>query len=189
MTHHLTSRINKIIKENPSSKAIFLSMVEFLEKFGSVHQQSLDLDVKPSLKAFTNTELKGELLKRESEILVYPMLLDGFINGFNQMKKSLTGIKSRYSSNNKAIKAAWVKFTYNKTEEQAQEILSEMVGSALYGLCNDEWHKENYFKYITPDFLLRADKLEKWANVGKVKYNRSKTHKLDLDKEKAVTNN
>lgn len=37
--------------------------------------------------------------------------------------------------------------------------------SAFKAISSDEFHKEKNYKYLTPEFITRADQLEKWCNV------------------------
>ncbi len=36
--------------------------------------------------------------------------------------------------------------------------------TAILGMMSDQYHKETNFKYLTPEFITRPDKLEKWLN-------------------------
>lgn len=54
---------------------------------------------------------------------------------------------------------------------------------AIYGICNDEYHKESGFKHATMEFLCRESMLQKWAVNGRALAKENKT-KSNLPSER-----
>ncbi len=45
----------------------------------------------------------------------------------------------------------------------------DQIKTAITNAANDSYHKETKFKYLTPEFLTRADKVDKFLNIGEAK--------------------
>jgi hypothetical protein len=86
-----------------------------------------------------------------------------YLEVFNAMKYKYTGISSRFSIKNKLIVSAWNKQVKGVSPDDLNEMARDIV-KAIYAACHSEWHKENKYKYITPQFFLRQDKMEFWLN-------------------------
>jgi hypothetical protein len=72
---------------------------------------------------------------------------------------------------------------FNKTFDKRSRIISKKVAtryneilkhftldeiqSAMYNAKNDEFHKENNYKYCTLEYFSRIDQIDKWLNATK----------------------
>ena len=56
-----------------------------------------------------------------------------------------------------------------KTKKQLIELLKSYsmqdIEIAIKNACNDQYHKESKLKYITPEFITRADKFQKFVSM------------------------
>jgi len=83
-----------------------------------------------------------------------------FINGFNIIK------------NSKFKKTEKVKHQLNARLKEGYSI--EEILTATKACFNDEWHKKNP-KYLTPEFITRSDKLQKYLNDARIQDNQGKS--------------
>ena len=97
------------------------------------------------------------------ENIIHRDRLEKYLIVFNELKFKYTGIESRCSIRNKKITQAWEKAVNGMSDSDIDSMAKDIV-KAIYAACHSEWHKENKFKWITPEIFLRADKLEYWTN-------------------------
>jgi hypothetical protein len=87
-----------------------------------------------------------ETINKEQEI----------INEFLELFKKITG-KLR------------IRVVDEKTKKQLIELLKSYsmqdIEIAIKNACNDQYHKESKLKYITPEFITRADKFQKFVSM------------------------
>lgn len=78
-----------------------------------------------------------------------------------------------------------VKKTADKYEARVKEgWTNDMIHVAVYGAAKDDYlmgrHPQNQRRYLTPDYILRDDKLDYWFDIG------MKIMKQDEEKKKAI---
>ena len=99
-------------------------------------------------------------------------LFDSFIDWFNDKMFEVKGVKGRY----KVLKAIQTKFEARVKEGYN----SEDFKKAFDNIVSDQYHKDNEYKYLTPEFLTRSDKLEKYCNIDVIT-------KTETNKKKSLT--
>jgi uncharacterized phage protein (TIGR02220 family) len=82
---------------------------------------------------------------------------DSFIDWFNIQMKTVKGTKGQF----KKLKAVKSKFELRVKEGYKPEDFKK----AFENIVSDQYHRDNKYKYLTPEFLTRSDKLEKYCNV------------------------
>lgn len=90
---------------------------------------------------------------------------DKFILWFNKSMKELRG-SGRFKLTNK------VKRQFNARVKEGYSDAQFM--SAFEAISKDGFHSEKNYQYLTPEFLTRADQLEKWSNAEPVKLEEEK---------------
>lgn len=100
------------------------------------------------------------------------------------LKKDVFGFEDYVKGINKILgrNFSFVKGTNTKARRQFKARLKEGYTEEHFevAVCNakvDKFHIENNYKYLTPEFFSRQDKLEQWVNAG--------PHKLDKLKANA----
>jgi|GEM_PF-3147996 len=83
-----------------------------------------------------------------------------FIKLFNETKGSKEA-PARYRLNDKLRKSLHARLKDGYT--------SADIRRAILRVKADPWHQENGLKYLTPEFILRPDMLEKWSNAPLLK--------------------
>jgi uncharacterized phage protein (TIGR02220 family) len=91
---------------------------------------------------------KEEEVKKKEEEYMY----DSFIFALND----ITGKKFRGDSKSKSQFKARLKEGYTKEE----------FTQAIKNCMNDDYHKQQGFRHLTPEFITRPDKLDKWKSVA-----------------------
>lgn len=79
-----------------------------------------------------------------------------FVNYFNEIRKNTTGLKGKFQLTNKVERMF---------RDRVKKFKPGKIAMAVINAHKDPYHVENNFKYITPEFILREDKLEKFANM------------------------
>ena len=118
-------------------------------------------------------EEKGEVEEKEQITIVKKKdLFDSFIDWFNDKMFEVKGVKGRY----KVLKTIQTKFEARVKEGYN----SEDFKKAFDNIVSDQYHKDNEYKYLTPEFLTRSDKLEKYCNIDVIT-------KTETNKKKSLT--
>lgn len=55
---------------------------------------------------------------------------------------------------------------------------SKDIANAIENAVNSDYHKENNFRYLTPEFFSRAETLDKYSNVNKSEIKKEPTKKI-----------
>ena len=118
-------------------------------------------------------EVKEEVEEKEQITIVKKKdLFDSFIDWFNDKMFEVKGVKGRY----KVLKTIQTKFEARVKEGYN----SEDFKKAFDNIVSDQYHKDNEYKYLTPEFLTRSDKLEKYCNIDVIT-------KTETNKKKSLT--
>ena len=89
-----------------------------------------------------------------------------FINWFNDSIKKPKGSKGKFKLNDKIKKQLHARIKDGYTSEDFIQAFNAIV--------SDKYHNENEYKYLTPEFITRADKLEMWSNALIIKLEEDK---------------
>lgn len=85
-----------------------------------------------------------------------PSILKGFINFFNS-------VSGRNFKSNEKIKSS--------LKARLKDYSKDEIKKAIVNAHNDTYHKETNYKYLTPEFILRPDKLDRFLNVSEKQSN------------------
>lgn len=110
------------------------------------HLSTVNDNVSDNVNEINNINVVLKSGKPDQSVLV------GFIQFFNS-------IKGRNFRKNKKIESA----LNARLKDYTREEIKEAVSNAH----NDTYHIETGFKYLTPEFILRPDKLDKFLNAPK----------------------
>ena len=110
----------------------------------------------------TNVELPSETLKLElfEEAKPNPKRHDLFVQYFNEQKGIYTGTKGRYTATTKVTQAFALRI---------KKYDSEKLKLTIRNAFKDKRHIENNFQYVTPEFVLREEIIERYINIIEVK--------------------
>ena len=114
----------------------------------------------PPKEVQVEVQVEEEYNKRDAE--------KWFIDWFNDSMATIKGKKGKYKLNDKIKKQlhARIKEGYK----------SESFIHAFKAISKDQYHSDKGFKFLTPEFITRTDKLELWSNAA--------VEKLEEDKGK-----
>lgn len=93
--------------------------------------------------------------------ILFKERLERYLTVFNEWKLKWTGIQSRYTIKNQEILRAWNDTVRGMSDKELDD-LAISIKKAMYSACESSWHKESNYKWITPHFFLREDKLQHW---------------------------
>ena len=90
--------------------------------------------------------------EKEKEPQIGQAEFDNFIQQFNIIRKS------KFTSKTKEAKKHYI-------ARRKEGFTDEQMLSALRNFMSQQYHKDNNFDYLTPEFITRADKLDKGMNL------------------------
>lgn len=102
-------------------------------------------------------------------------LLERYLVMFNTIKQKEVGRKSCITSSNKKVIEAWNKYMSETNEDDLVSNKIPLIRKAIQAACRDDYHKKFKHKYITPQFFLRVDKIESWADIYESEHAESPT--------------
>ena len=102
-------------------------------------------------------------------------LLERYLVMFNTIKQKEVGRKSCITSSNKKVIEAWNKYMSETNEDDLVSNKIPLIRKAIQAACRDDYHKKFKHKYITPQFFLRVDKIESWADIYESEHAKSPT--------------
>lgn len=130
----------------------------------SAAETTTNMDVSASDLPQSRVEYSKYILSKDSIVglpeatttgsVTYEEKCRQFIDKFNQVKKSKHQVTDTVR---------------NKLKVRLKDYTGKQIIEALKNAMSDAYHKENNFKHLTPEFMLRADKIDKFLNSPPVK--------------------
>ena len=77
---------------------------------------------------------------------------------FNRIKKAMCEKRGKKFSPARTVSKP------NQLHARLKDYTMDEIGKAMYNAFNDQYHIETNWRFITTEFLTRADKLEKFLN-------------------------
>tara|TARA_R110002012_G_scaffold302717_1_gene504089 strand:+ start:422 stop:1183 length:762 start_codon:yes stop_codon:yes gene_type:complete len=147
-----------------------LPLVKNLNKGGkeSLPNNTINNNICPSFgKDTKKPSIKSKVVRLD--------LLERYLVMFNTIKQKEVGRKSCITSSNKKVIEAWNKYMSETNEDDLVSNKIPLIRKAIQAACRDDYHKKFKHKYITPQFFLRVDKIESWADIYESEHAKSPT--------------
>lgn len=120
----------------------------------------------------TNINIKKKELSKDNSLVGFPSSTPtgetsikelsvadrckNYVSHFNKIRGKVTGKESRYEVTAKVLR---------DFKNRIKKYDSAKLALAINNAHRDPYHIENGFKYITPEFMLREDKIERFVNM------------------------
>ena len=120
-----------------------------------------EVDPRKPKKADSDTVTDSDTKDLEGELVNSPLPLvkrySKFIEFFNVVKLEETGRKGQFKGDSKSE---------NQFKSLIKQHKSEDIGSAIRAMFRDKHHKDNGYKYATPELITRPDKFARFLEMS-----------------------
>lgn len=125
------------------------------------NRQITDIQQTDNRQITSNNKLKNEKNDKNEKKEYISLPIEKKYNDFIVLFNSITNREYRGDRSSRNHFAARIKDGYTIDD----------IRIAITAASRDEYHRETNYKYLTPEYILRSNKIEQWLQVGKVKVN------------------